>query len=76
MVVPKEGAGQEGLGTSSQALSVLFYADDRLVTSPKSACLQEAFDTLTNFFDQVGLCTNKGNTVSMACQPCHTSHAC
>ena len=30
----QEGAGQEVLGMSIQALSVLFYVDDGLVTSP------------------------------------------
>ena len=52
---PQEGYGQEGLGTSIQALLSLFYADDELVTSPKSACLRGAFDVLTGLFDHVGL---------------------
>ena len=44
---PQEGDGQEGLGTSIQALSVFFYADDRLIASPMSSHLQGAFDALT-----------------------------
>ena len=34
---PQESAGQEGLGMSIQALMLLFYADEGLVASPKSA---------------------------------------
>ena len=71
----QEGAGQEGLGTTIQALSALFYADDGFVASPESARLQGAFDALKGLFDRVGLRTNKGKTVSMACRPCHTPQA-
>ena len=54
----QEGAVQEGLGTSIQALSALFYANDGLVAFPKSARLQGAFNALTGLFDHVGLRTN------------------
>ena len=37
---PQDGAGQEVLGTSIQALLALFYAKDGLVSSPESACLK------------------------------------
>ena len=72
---PKEGAGQEGLGTPIQSLFMLFYNDDGLVAPPESACLQEASDALTGLFNRVGLRTNEGKTVIMACRPCHTPHA-
>ena len=36
----QEGAGKEGLGTSIQTLSALFYAGDRLVAAPESDRLQ------------------------------------
>ena len=70
----QEGAGWEGLGTSIQALLVIFYADNRLVSSPESARLQGAFDTLTGIFNCVGLQNNKVKTVKSACWPCHTPH--
>ena len=66
----QEGAKQEGLGTSIQALLELFYANDGLVVSPESARLQRASDALTGLFDEVGLRTNRGKTASMACRPC------
>ena len=71
---PQEGSGQEGLGTSIQSLSVLFYTNDGLVASPESARFQGAFNALTGFFDRDDLRTNEGNTVSMACRPCRTLH--
>ena len=61
---------------SIQALSALFYAHDGLVASPKSACLQGAFDALTGLFVHVSLWTNEGKTVSMKCRTCQTPHAC
>ena len=73
--VPQEGSGKEFLGTSIQALSALFYSDDRLVALPESARLQGAFDALTGLFDRMGLRTNEGNMASMECCPCQTPHA-
>ena len=70
------------LGTSIQTLSEFFNADDGLVAAPESASLQGAFDTLTGLldaltgpFDQLGLWTNRGKMVSMACRLWHTPHA-
>ena len=60
---PQEGARQEGLGTSIQALSALFYTNDVLFLSPESARLQGAFDALTGLFNRLGLRTNKRKTV-------------
>ena len=71
----QEGAGQEGLVKSIQALLALFYFNDSLVVSPKSARLQEAFNALTSLFDHLSRRINKGNTVIMACRSCHTLHA-
>ena len=48
----------------------MFYADDGMVTSSDPACLQGAFSALVAIFDRVGLQTNVGKTVSMACHPC------
>ena len=70
---PQEGVVQ-GPGSSIQTLSELFYSNDGLVTLAESARLQGFFDALTGLFGQGGLRTNKGKTVSMACQPCHTPH--
>ena len=70
--------GQEGaiqvLGTSIQTLLMLFYANDGLVALPESTRLQGAFDALMGLFKKVGLRTNEGKTVSMACRSCHTPH--
>ena len=74
MGVPQEGAGQEGLITSIQELSALFYANDGLIASTESACLQGAFNALTGIFDRVGIWTNEEKIVSMDCWPCHTPH--
>ena len=62
---PARRAGQEGLGTSIQALSAILYANDGLVTSPERAFFQGVCDALTGLLDQVGLRTNKGKMVSM-----------
>ena len=43
----KEDAGQEVLGTSTQALSALFYAGYGPIAPPESARLQGVFDALT-----------------------------
>ena len=75
VVDPQEGARQEGIVTPIQTLLDLFYAQNGLITSPKSAFLQGTFGALMGLFDRVGLGTNKENTVSMACMTCHTPHA-
>ena len=46
-----ERYGWEGLGTSIETLSLLFYADARLIKSTKSARLQGFFYALTGLFD-------------------------
>ena len=50
--------------------SEVFYADDGMFVSSDPACLQGAFSALVAIFDRVGLLTNVGKTVSMACHPC------
>ena len=56
---PQEGTGQEGLGTTIQFLSALFYAGDGFITSPERTRLQGDFDALTGLFYRVGLCTTR-----------------
>ena len=68
------GGTNQGLGDSIQILEALFCADDGRVASPESARLQAAFGVQAGLFDRVGLQTNEGKTVSMACRPCHTPH--
>ena len=70
---PQEG-NKKGLGKSIHTLAALFHASDGLVTYPESTHIQGAFNVLTGLFDQVGLQTNGGKMVSMACRPCHTYH--
>ena len=53
--VPQEGAGQEVLGTSIQALLAFFCEDDGLVPLPERASIQGAFDALTVLFERVGI---------------------
>ena len=72
--VPQEGTIQ-GLGESIQTLAALSYANDGLIASPESTCLQEAFGVLSSLFEQVGLRTNKGNIVRISWRLCHTPHA-
>ena len=48
----------------------MFYADDGMVASSDPAWLQGAFSALVAIFGRVGLQTNVGKTVSMACHPC------
>ena len=48
----------------------VFYSDDGMVVSSDPAWLQGAFSALVAIFDRVGLRTNIGKTVSMACHPC------
>ena len=62
---PQGGAGQV-LVNLIETLAALFYADDGLVAFPESARLQGAVSVLTGLFDQVGLRTNKGKTVSIS----------
>ena len=45
------------------------YANDGMVVSSDPAWLQGAFSALVAIFGRVGLRTNVGKTVSMACQP-------
>ena len=72
--VTHEGVGQEGLGTSIQALSKLFHTNDGIVALPERIRPQGVFDDLTGLFDRVGLRINDGKKVRMACSQCHTPH--
>ena len=60
----------EGFGRDIQRLTSYFYANDGLLASTWAHRLHRSFDVLTDLFEQVGLCTNVVNTVSMACRPC------
>ena len=64
-IVEKGETGREG-----RHQSAVFYADDGMVASSDPAWLQGAFSSLVAIFDRVGLPTNVGKTVSMACHPC------
>ena len=48
----------------------VYYADDGMVGATDPQWLQGAFSALVAIFDRVGLRTNVGKTVSMACHPC------
>ena len=57
-------------GREGRHQSAIFYADDSMVVSSDPALLQGAFSALVAIFNRVGLRTNVGKTVSMACHPC------
>ena len=61
----KGETGQEG-----QHQLAVFNADDGKFVSSDPAWMQGAFSALVAIFDRVGLRTNVGKTVSMACHPC------
>ena len=63
MVVVGEDAGPEGFWRAVQNLFALFCAEDRLLSSPQPARLQEVLDALTVLFDRLGLRTNVNNIV-------------
>ena len=69
--VPQEGSGQEGLGTSIQTPWEIFYANYGILVLLESSHLQGECDALTILFYLLGLWTNEGKTVSMACRPSH-----
>ena len=60
--------GETGRGGRNQ--SAVFYSDDGMVVSSDPAWIQVAFSALLAIFDRVGLRTNVGKTVIMACHPC------
>ena len=57
-------------GREGRHQSAVFYADDGMIVSSDPAWLQGDFSALVAIFDRVGLRTNVGKTVSMACHPC------
>ena len=57
-------------GREGRHKSAVFYANDGMVASSDPAWIQGAFSALVAIFDRVGLRTNVGKTVSMACHPC------
>ena len=67
-VTEAETRGERGREGRHQA--ALFYADDGMIASSDPQWLQWAFTQLVGLFDMVGLNTNTGKTVSMACRPC------
>ena len=67
-VTDAEPRGERGREGRHQA--ALFYAENGMVASSDPQWLQWAFTQLVGLFDQVGLKTNTGKTVSMTCRPC------
>ena len=65
-----ETADKGDTGREGRHQSAVFYADNGVVVSPDPAWLHGAFSALVAIFDRVGLRTNVGKTVSMACHPC------
>ena len=68
--VPLGEAITEGFKRDVQRLETYFYLDDRILVPMRATRLQQAFDTLMELFNRVGLCTNVAKTVIMACQSC------
>ena len=69
-LVVKEAETRGGQGREGRHQAAFFYADDGMVASSDPRWLQRAFSTLVGLFDQVGLNTITGKTVSMTCRPC------
>ena len=65
-----ETAEKGETGKEGRHQSAVFYANNGMVVSSDPAWLQGAFSALVAIFDRVGLRTNDGKTVSMACHPC------
>ena len=68
--IVNETAEKRETGREGQHQSAVFYADDGMVVLSDPAWIQGAFSALVAIFDRVGLRTNVGKTVSMACHPC------
>ena len=64
--------GQDGWGREVPHRSTFLYPYDGLVAPTDPVWLQGLFDTLTRFFDRVGLQTNVEKTVLMIFHPCRT----
>ena len=73
MIALDKAEKKEKRGKKGRHQAALFYADDGMVASPDPRCLQWAFNALVNLFEQVGLQTNVGKTVSMVCRPCQAA---
>ena len=67
-VINGEEEEPEGFGLAVQCIAELFYADDKLLSSPRPDFLQEALNVLGGIFDQFGFLTNVKKIVGMAFQ--------
>ena len=65
IVVAVEEAGPEILWRVVHTLAALFYADYKILASPRPSRLQEALDVLIGLFNRFGLRMNVNNTVGM-----------
>ena len=65
-----ETAEKGETGREGRHQSAVFYANEGIVVSLEPDWLQGAFSALVPIFDTIGLRTNVGKTVSMACHPC------
>ena len=52
-------------------MAVLFYTENGIISSTRTARIQEEIDVLKGMFDRVGIQTNFNTTVSMVCHPCY-----
>ena len=68
-LVVEEEAGPDGFGSEIQCLAGFFYANDGLLTSPRSDQLQAALYFLMGLFNSFNLQINVDNTIGMVCQP-------
>ena len=66
----EEAETQGERGREGRHQAALFYADNGMVASSDPHWLQWAFTAIVGSFDQVGLNTNTGKTVSMTCRLC------
>ena len=62
-------AANNGIGEEVRLLLACFYTDNSLIALRDPDFLQQAFDTLTDLFDWVGLKTNTTKTETMTFLP-------
>ena len=68
-----EDVGTEGFVRAVQRLDALFYMDNLLLMSPRTAHLKEALDVLVGLFGRAVLQTKADKKVGMICQSCCTA---
>ena len=70
VLVAGEEAVPDGFGRDVQWITMLFHADDGILSSLRLARLHEALDVLMGLFERVVFCINVNKMVGMVYQLC------